>query len=267
MDRRPDLLVMGGSKLRHRVFAAGLLKAFPNSAALIETDLEDSALTYIKEPSPVIREHFHGFEETERRYFADCVARDAAFLAERTALTIPGGAINAPETVEFIKRLDPKVIAIHSTGLIKEPLIEAFPRRLLNLHAGLSPYYRGSGTNVWPFYNRELEFVGMTLHYIDIGIDSGDIILQGRPAFEASDDTHTMGCKNLLLGTELMRRAVERHLTEGPPPAVKQDKTRGRLYLKKQFTDEVVLKIREFVASGGVAEYAKAPRPADIVGW
>ena len=46
MAQRPDLLVMGGSKLRHRVFAAGLLKAFPNSAALIETDLEDSALTY-----------------------------------------------------------------------------------------------------------------------------------------------------------------------------------------------------------------------------
>jgi folate-dependent phosphoribosylglycinamide formyltransferase PurN len=45
----------------------------------------------------------------------------------------------------------------------------------------------------------------MTIHYIDIGIDSGDIILQGRPRFEEGDDTHTIGCKNLILGAELMR--------------------------------------------------------------
>jgi folate-dependent phosphoribosylglycinamide formyltransferase PurN len=264
---RPDLLVMSGSKLRHKHFAAELLKAFPGAVSLIETDLEDSALTYVKEPSPVIREHFRGFEDAERRFFAERVRENEALLRSRVVKQIPGGTINDPETVEFVRSLDPKVIAIHSTGLIKEALIEAFPRRLINLHAGLSPYYRGSGTNVWPFYNRELQHVGMTIHYIDVGIDSGDIILQGRPRFEESDDTHTIGCKNVMLGAELMRRVVERCLREGSPPAVKQDTSRGRLYLKKQFTDEVVLSIREFIASGGVREYARAPREAEIVAW
>jgi phosphoribosylglycinamide formyltransferase 1 len=262
-----ELLVMCGTKLRHKFFAIELLKAFPRSAALLETDLEDSALIYVKEPSPVIREHFRGFDETEKRFFESYVRENEAFLKERTAVQIPGGAINAPETVELVKKLNPRVIAIHSTGLIKEPLIEAFPRRLINLHAGLSPYYRGSGTNVWPFFNKELEYVGMTIHYIDIGIDSGDIILQGRPEFEAGDDTHSVGCKNVKVGAELMRKTVARYLGEGPPPAFKQDKARGRLYLKKQFTDDVVLSIRRFVSEGGVREYAAAPKPAEIVAW
>ena len=44
----------------------------------------------------------------------------------------------------------PDVVLVFGTGLLKAPLIGAFPGRIINIHLGLSPYYRGAGTNFWP---------------------------------------------------------------------------------------------------------------------
>ena len=69
------------------------------------------------------------------------------------------------------------------------------PGNFFNMHLGLSPYYRGSGTNFWPFVNKELEYVGATILHLDPGIDTGDIVAHVRPIFEKNDTVHTIGCK------------------------------------------------------------------------
>jgi len=232
-----NLLIMCGNQLRHKYFAIRLLKDIQNSNVLIE---KSRPLTIT---SKIMEIHFDEFKKEEKKYFEKYVDENREFLKARTVKEIESGTIN--EQVDFIKNINPKVIAIHSTSLIKEELINAFPKRLINLHAGLSPYYRGAGTNVFPFYDRQLEFIGMTVHYIDIGIDSGDIILQGKPIMEEDDNTHTIGCKNVILGTNLMIRVINRYLEKGILKAVKQDKSKGKLYQIKDFTDEVILSIKE----------------------
>jgi methionyl-tRNA formyltransferase len=57
----------------------------------------------------------------------------------------------------------------------------------------LSPYYRGSGTNFFPFVNNEPEYVGATFMYIDEGIDTGEIIHQIRPTIFLGDTIHHVG--------------------------------------------------------------------------
>lgn len=265
--KKLDLLVMCGDSLRHKYFAIRLLETFPNSAALIERHFEDPTKTYNVKDTSTMRQHFEEFKETEIRYFKEFVEKNNDFLNYRLMRRIPPGTINKEENVEFIKTLNPRAIAIHSTSIIGYELISAFPKRIINLHAGLSPYYRGSGTNVWPFYNKELEFVGMTVHYIDAGIDSGGIIIQGRPQFEKGDNTHTIGCKNVILGTDLIIKVIKKYLNEGTLPEVKQDKTKGRLYLKKQFSDDTIIKIRKNLEEGLVEKYIKNPREVDIVEW
>ncbi len=175
------------------------------------------------------------------------------------------GEINNEDVVEMIKNLNPNLIAVHGSSIIKEPLINAFLKRVINLHAGLSPYYRGSGTNIYPFYDKKLEYVGMTVHYLDAGIDSGDIILQGRPVFEANDNVHTIGCKNVILGSKLMIDVLEEHIRNGPPNAVKQDSSRGNLFLKRDFNEDVVRIIWKNIDAGIVRDYAKHPNPVKMV--
>jgi methionyl-tRNA formyltransferase len=65
--------------------------------------------------------------------------------------------------------------------LLKKNLIDFMNDRLgiVNIHAGLLPKYRGVSPVIWAIINEE-PFLGMTIHYIDEGCDSGDIILQGK---------------------------------------------------------------------------------------
>src|SRR5690606_10372264 len=78
-------------------------------------------------------------------------------------------------------------------SLIREPLLSAFQGRFLNVHLGLSPYYRGSGTNFWPLVNGEPEFVGATFMHIDAGVDTGEVIHQIRARIFPGDTPHQIG--------------------------------------------------------------------------
>lgn len=264
-----DLLVMTGDQPRHLHFAASLLEAFPSSAHVVERFHEARARNYTThEESPLIRGHLESFVRTEARLLEPFVAAKRGLLNSKLVGEVEPGGINDDKVFELIDRLDPKLIAVHSTSIIGPRLISRFPKRLINLHAGLSPYYRGAGTNLFPFLDDRLDLVGMTIHYIDQGIDSGEIILQGRPTFEPQDDTHTIGCKNVILGAHLMRRVVERYLTTGhPPPSIPQDLTRGKLIRRADFGDGVIVKIQENLEAGMVERHIKDPRAAPIVEW
>ena len=64
-----------------------------------------------------------------------------------------------------MKACTPDVVLVCGTGILREELINLFPGHIINIHLGLSPYYRGAGTNFWPLVNREPEYLGATIHY------------------------------------------------------------------------------------------------------
>ena len=61
--------------------------------------------------------------------------------------------------------------------IVRRPLLEAAPLGFVNFHAGKLPHYRGKNVVNWALINGEPE-IGMTGHYMDEGIDTGDILLQ-----------------------------------------------------------------------------------------
>ena len=83
----------------------------------------------------------------------------------------------------MVKNFKPDVIIVYGTGIIKGPILE-YTNKIINIHLGMSPYYNGAGTNWWPMYNEEFEFVGTTVHYLDAGVDTGDILGQTRASIE-----------------------------------------------------------------------------------
>lgn len=260
---------MTGNRLRHLYFAIMMLKEFEGAKVLIEDFFDETGKNYTNDDvTPSIKMHFEKFEATEARFFSEFVEEHRRLLEKHTLRTVKPETINDTENINLIGNLKPRAIAVHSTSIIGKELIQSFPRRIINLHAGLSPYYRGAGTNLFPFYNGELEFVGMTVHYIDVGIDSGDIILQGRPVFEEDDNPHTIGCKNIILGTRLMTKVVKRFLLDIESlPSCKQDLSKGKLYLKKHFNDEVLVRIEEKLEQGLVKQYMGNWRKLEIMEW
>jgi methionyl-tRNA formyltransferase len=112
---------------------------------------------------------------------------------ESNPVTISKGEINDEQHVRDIIDLNPNLILAYGCSIIRSELLEKFEGRFINVHLGLSPYYRGSGTNFWPLVNGEPEFVGATFMYIDKGVDTGEIIHQMRSHVVFSDSPVNIG--------------------------------------------------------------------------
>lgn len=86
--------------------------------------------------------------------------------------------VNSPEFIEKAKGYDCDLFVSMSFNQIFRKQIFDLPRlKTINCHAGKLPFYRGRNILNWALINDEKEF-GITIHYVDEGIDTGDIILQ-----------------------------------------------------------------------------------------
>ncbi|MBS1488879.1 MAG: methionyl-tRNA formyltransferase [Bacteroidetes bacterium] len=80
------------------------------------------------------------------------------------------------------------LVSMSFNQIFKTEIINLAPMGLINCHAGKLPFYRGRNILNWALINDEKEF-GITVHYVDEGIDTGDIILQ-RTYQITDDDTY-----------------------------------------------------------------------------
>lgn len=71
--------------------------------------------------------------------------------------------------------------------IIKSDVIRLFPQRIVNLHISLLPWNRGRSPNFWSFWEDTPK--GVTVHLIDEGLDTGDILLQQSVEFDETKET------------------------------------------------------------------------------
>lgn len=122
---------------------------------------------------------------------------------------------------------------------------------VINLHLGLSPYYRGSGTNFWALHNGEPEAVGATIHIATNQVDGGPILAQVRPGTLAPEDgIHEVGIKALMAAVRVLPDVVHR-------PAQPQDLAIGRVYKRKDYTEEARRQAEWRLEQGMIASYLK----------
>jgi len=142
--------------------------------------------------------------------------------------------INAPEAVSFVQQLAPDILCVNGTNLLREPMLALLPALrygIINLHTGLSPYSRGGNCNLFMLIEGHPELVGITIHHIDRGIDSGDIIITARAPIEPDDTYEAVEAKNYRLGIDMMLVAI-RQLAEGRAMRVPQWE-QGKLFLRR----------------------------------
>jgi folate-dependent phosphoribosylglycinamide formyltransferase PurN len=94
--------------------------------------------------------------------------------AERTSVP----SVNATDTISLLQQLQPQVVVINGTRILSKELLSAVPCRFINTHAGITPKYRGVHGGYWALACMDKENCGVTIHVVDKGIDTGDIISQ-----------------------------------------------------------------------------------------
>lgn len=100
--------------------------------------------------------------------------------------------INSPEFREILTGFNCVLfVSMSFNQIFKEPTINIPPLKTINCHAGKLPFYRGRNILNWALINDEKEY-GITVHYVDTGIDTGDIILQKGYAITDEDTYKTL---------------------------------------------------------------------------
>ena len=117
--------------------------------------------------------------------------------------------INSDEVRDFILLKAPQLVVVSGAPLLKNRILKAAEGRILNLHPGYAPQYRGRYGSFWPIYNKEPELVGTTIHFINKGIDTGSILLQEQVLFNPDDTLRTITYRQQKLGGDLMVKCLQ----------------------------------------------------------
>lgn len=161
----------------------------------------------------------------------------------------PHRSINSDHYVSLIRAAKPDVIAVMGTCLIGKKILSSCDC-VVNMHTGLSPYYRGGNTNLWPFVEDDYGYFGVTIHLMSDGIDSGDIVFTARPKIEIDDDFGAINTKCISIGTELMIRTLK--LFEAGKLSAMKQWTEGKLFHNRDMNDYVAyryyMKKKEFLS-------------------
>jgi methionyl-tRNA formyltransferase len=247
------LVVFTSNALRHKYLANTLAAAVQDCLVIVEAKPGDGIEQ--KPDSGFLARHFAGRYAEETRHFG---GND---ILRAKSLPLMHGEVNSGPVIEAIDEFKPDAAVVFGASIIREPLLSRIPAgRFINLHLGLSPYYRGSGTNFWPFGNRELQYVGATLLHIDAGIDTGDIVAHVRPEFTADDTVHSAGCKTIKAGVAAIVECL-RVVGEGRVLVrVQQWKSAvcDRYYRKNDVTEAVLLEYQRNIEGGMVKNYLEA---------
>lgn len=153
---------------------------------------------------------------------------------------VPRPEVNAEQNVSWQAGFAPKVIVLTGTPIIREPMLRAASLGVLNLHGSLLPDYRGTRVETWQVRNGDLDKAGLTIHYVEPGIDTGDIIAQVPQAAKASDGPWLMRARNQLNALDAMPKAV-RDVLAGTAERRRQDPdANDRTYRYSDITPDVL---------------------------
>ena len=128
---------------------------------------------------------------------------------------------NNTEFIEEIKSLQPDVICVVAYGKILPEEILDIPRLgCINVHASLLPKYRGAAPIQWAVINGD-KTTGITTMYMDVGMDTGDMILKQEVEIGLDETTGEVCNKLSKIGGQLLVKTLEQ-IENGTAPRIQQ---------------------------------------------
>lgn len=134
---------------------------------------------------------------------------------------LPMQNVNDPASLARLAAYEVDVLVSMSFDqIMRSEILNLCPMGVINCHAGTLPFYRGRNVLNWALINDEPEF-GVTVHHMDEGIDTGDIILQRTSSITDTDTYATLLDRAVMLCAETLSEAIH-HLAHGTASRTKQ---------------------------------------------
>jgi len=139
------------------------------------------------------------------------LSADPTLLGYAKKKGIPVFAIKTPNSKSFREQLvllKPDIIINQSQSIIKKELLSIPSIGVINRHNALLPKNRGRLTPFWVVYRKEKE-TGVSIHFVNEGIDSGPIIVQEKYTVSPGDTFNTLVKKNYQIAPIAMLKALD----------------------------------------------------------
>ena len=250
-NKKQNIVIITGNGVRHKFFIQFLNHHFSISEVYIEESDYPNPIPNSEEESIAWDWFFKRRDQYEKKLILE-----SSHLRQKNNPRITyleKDALNTSSTIANIINTNPDFIALFGTEILKKSFLKSFPGCLFNLHVGDPEFYRGSSCNFWPIHQGELQHMSATIHQIDQGIDTGDILFRKTVTLNKNDNEQTLLLKPLELGTKLMVKTIK-SWQNGKLQPITQNRT-GKLFKKKDFTPKAILDVKQMVESGKLKDY------------
>jgi folate-dependent phosphoribosylglycinamide formyltransferase PurN len=119
-------------------------------------------------------------------------------------------SVNTDEARELLRALVPRVVVINGTRIVSPETLRSVSAPFLNIHAGITPMYRGVHGGYWALAQGQAGACGVTVHVVDEGVDTGPILGQEIISPTSADTFVTYPLLQLAAGLPLLAAAIER---------------------------------------------------------
>ena len=152
---------------------------------------------------------------------------------------------------ELLTAESPDILVLGGTRIIKPSILETPRRATVNAHPGLLPWLRGSASVGWALYKDLPQ--GATAHFIDPGIDTGDIIVRRELPVYHRDTYESLNARVATLAGELMAESLT-FLANGEAPREPQDRNVGETF--KVIPDDLLEEGKQRLVEGRYSHFA-----------
>lgn len=133
------------------------------------------------------------------------------------------------DTVSALRAFGPDLLVLTGADIVPEAILAVPSVAAINPHYGLLPGYRGMNVTEWSIYNDDP--VGVSIHHVTRGIDTGDILATERLRVARGDDLESLREKHQRAAGRLLAETVER-IAAGDAAATPQALEEGRQYYR-----------------------------------
>lgn len=117
-------------------------------------------------------------------------------------------SVNSQACIEWLHKEQPSIVVLNGTRIVSAALLASCNAVFLNTHCGITPAYRGVHGGYWALVRGDKNNVGVTVHLVDAGVDTGGIVFQEAIKIDKHDNFLTYPVKQYTVGIPLMRRAI-----------------------------------------------------------
>lgn len=100
-------------------------------------------------------------------------------------------SVNEVQALGLIESCKPKIVIVNGTRILSRKTLAKIGGTVINTHQGITPAYRGAHGAYWALYNNDRAHCGVTIHIVDEGIDTGNIVAQVLVSPEPEDNFAT----------------------------------------------------------------------------